>query len=39
MFIAVFSNILNIAILMKYGNFCSFLFLYWAYIWAQWPEQ
>ena len=26
MFIAVFSNILNIAILMKYGNFRSFLF-------------
>ena len=38
MFIAVFSNILNIAILMKYGNFRSFFF-YWAYIWAQWPEQ
>ena len=39
MFIAVFSNILNIATLMKYGNFRSFLFFYWAYVWAQWPEQ
>ena len=39
MFIAVFSNILNIVILMKYGNFRPFLFFYWAYIWDQWPEQ
>ena len=38
MFIAVFSNILNIVILMKYGSFCVISFLYWAYIREDRPE-